>query len=341
MNGRVPHFPGGRCDGPGGAPLRVSGMIVAALLALAAGTARGAPPSPAEKQAQPLVERGLEALRGSQYGLALEHFKQAYDIWPVPAVEARMGFAEQGLSLWIDAERHLERALQAGEDRFVAQNRKTIERALAEVRKHLGHLLVTGGPEGAQVKIDGITRGLLPVAGPVRTVEGEWPVEISHPGFTTQRHLVRVSPGQTLALDVQLRRAGQDGASATAINTRVLREPPAPGGAAATSRAARPGPAPADGALAAGSGDSLRTAAWVGLLAGVPVAAGGFWLHASNTDRREPITAGEWLPLAAGALGAAVAWAGGQYLVASWLLVPAAAPSEHGPRVGLALGRSF
>src|SRR5262245_21211542 len=82
----------------------------ATLVALLAGGARAQAGG-----ADDLVKQGVEQRRQSHDQQALELFKRAYAIDPAPRILAQIGFAEQALGVWADAETHLRTALARGD----------------------------------------------------------------------------------------------------------------------------------------------------------------------------------------------------------------------------------
>jgi len=93
-----------------------------------------------------------------------------------------IGLAEQALHRWVEAETDLAGTLseEAG-DAWLESHRSLLEKALADVHTHLGMLTVETGPRGAQVKINGELRGLLPLSRPLFLLPGTVQVEITAP----------------------------------------------------------------------------------------------------------------------------------------------------------------
>lgn len=129
---------------------------------------RATAPAGPEEEARPFIEAGLANLRARRYDQALAAFQEAFEIFPAPEVEARLGLAAQGLDRWVEAETHLENALRAASDPWVEKNRAAIEKVVLDLEGKLGWLVVEGSPKGAIVKVDDIERGLLPRVGPLR-----------------------------------------------------------------------------------------------------------------------------------------------------------------------------
>lgn len=150
--------------------------VVLTLSLLATGTAQA---QTADVQA--LVRAGLDLRRDHRDEEALAVFERAWSLSHGPRERAQMGFAEQALGRWADAEAHLREALSASTDPWVVERRGVIEEALAEVGAHLGELEVRGDAPGAEVRVDGRVVGTLPFARPVRVRAGRLVIEVSAP----------------------------------------------------------------------------------------------------------------------------------------------------------------
>lgn len=139
------------------APARLAAFVlVVALLTV---------PAPARAEdADALIKQGVELRRAGKDEAALEQFRRAYDLAPTPRALAQMGLAEQALGRWIDGEAHLTKALEGAQESWIAKYRETLEGSRAEIAKHVGSLAVTGGPDGAELRVDGQPVGTLPCA---------------------------------------------------------------------------------------------------------------------------------------------------------------------------------
>jgi hypothetical protein len=128
-----------------------------------------------------LYSEGVELRRRHQDVEALNRFQRAHALKATPRTLAQIGFAEQALGRWVDAERDLKAALATG-DAWIAKNKTAIDRALATTDEHLGTLLIEGRPEGAEVRVGGVVAGTLPLKEPVRAPAGTITVELRAEG---------------------------------------------------------------------------------------------------------------------------------------------------------------
>lgn len=128
---------------------------------------------------------------------ALKVFEEADAARPTPTSKAQIGLAEQALGAWVRAEAHLEQALAAEADPWIARNRQALEGALSTVRQHLGSLEILGATEGAEVFVDGLKVGTMPSAKPFRVEIGKRQLELRREGFNSVSRTVVVGEGAT------------------------------------------------------------------------------------------------------------------------------------------------
>ena len=160
-----------------------------------------------------LIAQGLKAMRKGDYQAALDAFQRSHQARPTTRSHAEIGLAEQALHRWVDANGlghvlggkvmhlvDLAGAMAEKENAWLEEHRPLLDKALADVRSHLGVLTVESGPRGAQVKIDGETRGVLPLPRPLFLLPGTVHVEITAPERRPWRTEAAIKPGETSRL---------------------------------------------------------------------------------------------------------------------------------------------
>lgn len=235
-------------------------LFVALLVALgiAVGPCRALAAS-AATEADAALKRGVELRRRGDDAQALIEFQRAYAWYRSPRALAQIGFAEQALGRWHDAEEHLGQALADTDDAWIRRNRATIEQSRAVVAAHLGSLEVLGSPEGAELRVDGRLVARLPMPRPIRVAAGNVGVELRADGYLPSSRPVAITAGQLSRETITLQRVELAPAAAAppvAVSPLpVARAPSSPGPAlppiAATPRASEQT-----------FGGRLRRAAW-------------------------------------------------------------------------------
>ena len=250
------------CDSRARPALNVArALLVSALVAIA-----WPPATAAAATEEDLIKQGVERRRAQDDAGALELFARAYQMNHSARAAAQMGLAETALGRWIDAEVHLDQALDAP-DAWTRKNRAALEGVRVNVRKQLGNLQVLGNPSGAEVVIEGEVKGTLPMAKSVRVRVGECRFDVRAKGFASVSRVVRIAAGELTRETVRLSELRVAEVAAPAPKPRAVSTPPplvpirreAPAKPAATER----------------GGSGLRTASVILAGTGVLVAGAG------------------------------------------------------------------
>ena len=143
-----------------------------------------------------LIRDAIQLRKQGNDHLAQVELQRAYDIAHSPRAAAQLGFAEQALGMWPQAEAHVAEALRARDDRWIRKNRDTLEQSLETIRGHVGRVEIVGGTPGAQVTINGQPAGLLPLAAAVPVSVGPVEIQVRAPGAPLASKTVNVAAGE-------------------------------------------------------------------------------------------------------------------------------------------------
>jgi tetratricopeptide (TPR) repeat protein len=169
---------------------------MALLMVLAAGPRALAAPAAASSEAEALIRQGIALRKQGKDLEALERFQKAQLLAPSGRALSQRGLAQQALGRWVEAESDLSTALGSAADEWVQRNRASLERALGVVRGRLGTVEVIGSPAGAELRINGQSRGTLPLTAPLRVPEGSAVLELTSAGHVPQARTVLVVAGK-------------------------------------------------------------------------------------------------------------------------------------------------
>lgn len=170
-----------------------------------------------------LIREGIELRREHDDYRALELFRKAYTLDPNPRAAAQLGFCEQAVGHWVDAELHLKAALDNGKsDKWIRANREFLEESLKEVRTHIGFLRVRGVPQGAQLFVNGSPVGTLPLEEPLRLNEGTYDVSASLEGYEPSAQKAALASSRQTDLFFRLVKTPVAGAPQPAADTTAL-----------------------------------------------------------------------------------------------------------------------
>ena len=118
-------------------------MALAAWLTAFGGAARAADDEEA------LIRRGVELRKRGDDRAALQELQRAYQVARSPRAAAQLGFAEQALAMWPQAETHVSESLRAKDDPWINKNRAVVEESLRTIRAHVGRIEISGRPAGS------------------------------------------------------------------------------------------------------------------------------------------------------------------------------------------------
>jgi hypothetical protein len=198
---------------------RAALAVFIALTALSAGArARDVDPDT-------LIAQGLELRRAGKSAEALELFRKAHQQAPSPRTLGQMGLVEASLARWIDADGHLSASIATPDDAWVRKNRPFLDQALDRSRTHIGELVISGRP-GATVSLAGTALGVLPLAGPVRSVEGNYALSASADGFKLFSTNVVIKGGARTAVAIVLEPIDASAAAPAKDSFSAVETPP-------------------------------------------------------------------------------------------------------------------
>ncbi len=173
-------------------------------LALALGISSFATPGAlAQDEHEQLIQRGIELRRAGQDEEALGYFQQAYDLEATPRAAAQLGLAAQALGMWPRSYTLLGEALAAN-DPWIEENRSALESARETAGQRIATLELRGGSAGAEVLVDGIPSGNLPLENPLVVRPGAHTVEIRQEGYRPAIMELTLSPGDAARETVRL-----------------------------------------------------------------------------------------------------------------------------------------
>lgn len=168
-------------------------LALAALCGFLSLTVRAyAQPAAPAATVESLLRHGVQLReQGDDLG-AFGEFQRAYQLAPEPRVKAQIALAEQALGRWVDAAAHLREALGGTSDPWVQRNRTALEESLRVISQHLGRLRIDGGVAGAEVRIDDVAVGTLPLTAPIELRAGSAALSVRADGYYSLSRRVEI-----------------------------------------------------------------------------------------------------------------------------------------------------
>ena len=132
-----------------------------------------------------LIREGVALRKVRRDRDALEIFRRAASIQRTAHALGQMGFAEQALGLWVEAEADLRESLTLTNDAWSQKNRPNCpNEALKIIRCSTSRSVsLWGTPNGAEILINGHVVGTLPTAAPIRVLVGDANLVVRAKGY--------------------------------------------------------------------------------------------------------------------------------------------------------------
>jgi tetratricopeptide (TPR) repeat protein len=186
--------------------------LVAALLlaAVPAAPALAQAPRPAptdlKAQARAHYDRGAGFYKQARYREAIAEFQEAYRLRPHGVIHFNLAQCYERLGDIPAALQAYHEYLRAVPD---AEDRRTVVAAMANLEARLGasgvqQLLVYSDPSGAEVRVDGQSRGRTPLA--LVLPHGSHTVSLEKPGYRTSTRQAVLSSQVSVEMDVALQK---------------------------------------------------------------------------------------------------------------------------------------
>lgn len=188
--------------------------------------------------------KGLELFKAEKWGAALAEFEESIRIHPTRSATRNAALCLRKLDRYAEALTRYEELASAFEDPDESE-RAIRQRETEELHTLVGTLAITCSEQGATLTVDGLERGVTPLAAPLRVNSGTHRIEAYKDGYLLESQEISVAGRanadvrvalRPLALSGRLRVAEKDGHAASVLVDDV-----------------RVGSAPWEGALAPGT----------------------------------------------------------------------------------------
>lgn len=152
-----------------------------------------------------LIERGITLRRAGDDTRALEMFRQAERLAPESTrVQVHLAATYQALGNWESADRYLSLAIRDPEDAYVKKHQAVLAAARRTIDGHIGTLQLSGGPPGAEIKLNGRVIGALPIEDTVRLEAGIYTLEARLPGHYPVTRSIALAGGTLVRESIAL-----------------------------------------------------------------------------------------------------------------------------------------
>ncbi len=166
-----------------------------------------AEPEAHRPQAEAKLAQAHQLYEAGDYQGSLERLNEAYALVPSPKILFNFGLAYQALGRDVEALDAFERFLAeiSERDQELAAERKEAMEQVERLKSRVATVEIVADLAGAEVVIDGRSRGHTPLLRPLRVAPGPHQVVIQKPGLASPYiDRIEVVPGQLLLLRPRL-----------------------------------------------------------------------------------------------------------------------------------------
>jgi hypothetical protein len=242
-------------------------LLIAALLAapatVHAQADSTAPGQSDTEEARRRFQRGVDLYREGSFDAALAEFNKAYELAPNYRVLYNQAQVQTERHDYLASLKLLDQYLRDGAAEITPERREQVEQEIKALKGRIAEVTVVANVDGAEVLVDGVPSGELPLKAPLVLNSGVRRFQVRKDGYDTSTRAMTIAGGEALRVDF------------------VLRAQPA---------SARAGAGAATGPMPAGydSGDDgpSRAPLWISLVA-TGVFAGGAVTAAVLTNRSD------------------------------------------------------
>jgi len=194
---------------PGFASRHARGSGLALAFGLTLGLAFGlAAPAHAQSPDEIRIAReaandALQAYKQGDYEHALSLFVQAKAIYPSAQIVRMFGYTHLALEHWQTALDALEEALASKIAPLPEADRKDVEEQIGKALTHFGEVQVTSHAPGAALRMNGGAPTPLPLAKPLRLLEGTYTFTVEAKGRPEVTEELKVEGGKTHELALE------------------------------------------------------------------------------------------------------------------------------------------
>jgi hypothetical protein len=207
------------------------------------------------EEARRRFQRGVELYREGSFDAALAEFNKAYQLAPNYRLLYNLGQVQSERHDFVAAQKFFEQYLEDGADEISSERRVQVERELAALRGKIAELSVRANVADAELFVDGVPMGRLPLQKPLLVNAGVHQLQIRKDGYETGTRQLTIAGGEVTRVEFALR----------ADSSKRVAKPSAAAGEAASSNLSQ-----SSAPVESGRGPGL----WISLVA-TGVFAGG------------------------------------------------------------------
>lgn len=158
----------------------------------------------ARTEAAERFRRGIEFYDSGDFGLALIEFERAYQLVPDYRVLYNVGQVSIQLSRFARARQALAQYLREGEGSLDEARRQSVERDMLMLEARTAYLVIESNVSGAEVLVDDVPLGILPLKEALLLDAGEHTVVTRKSGYVEQSQRITLAGADRQELSFEL-----------------------------------------------------------------------------------------------------------------------------------------
>jgi hypothetical protein len=227
-------------------------------------------------EARQHYQKGLELYEEGDFEAALVELQRAYDTAPAYKILYNIGLVQRQLKDYAACVRSFRKYLEDGGKKIDAKRRAEVEREVDKLQGRVASVKLSSNVEGATVLVDDQEVAETPLDAPLIVNQGRRKISITKSGYASATRVLKIAGGDSLELELELRKTGPGEASGPSTSPGKSAEPVGP---------SQPDTAPDPEAR--GSGFPWLPWAITGALAAGTVVAGAMTLSAQGDLKSE------------------------------------------------------
>lgn len=181
------------------------------------------------RDARERFRRGVDLYKEGSYDAALAEFTKAYELAPNYRVLYNLAQTQAERHDYVAALKLFDEYLKQGGEEIPPDRLDQVERSLPQLRSRVANLWVETSVPDAELLVDGLSSGVLPLRAAVLVNAGVHQLQLRRPGYQTITRELTIAGNETIRLELpmQVDPVAVVGPSKEATASRVERpEPP-------------------------------------------------------------------------------------------------------------------
>lgn len=180
-------------------------LVIAATFGVAPALAQTKPaPAGDLDEARQRFQRGVELYKEGSFDAALAEFNKAYELAPNYRVLFNLAQVQTERHDYVAALQDFQKYLDQGGAEISADRRDQVNKEITALKGRVAEITVTSDVEGAELLVDGVPSGTLPLSQPVLVSAGVRQLSLRKSGYETSTRTETIAGGESPRFDFKL-----------------------------------------------------------------------------------------------------------------------------------------